>query len=236
MQSGAATPQEVSQLTDINATDASRLALAQSISARGATEDRDLDVQQQRAQIANTFDQIRSRATAAREKALKAEQTAATEEEAIDAKKTADTEQALELFGLTQTLADMPGLNDAVGVGFKKTLIGGIPFVSGEAVEGSARADFEATAERVANLLTLDNLDLMSGVLSETDIKILETAGSNLRNFGQSEEQYKQEIQRINDVMQRTITNNGITEEQAVFWGALEETDVDTFNSLWETL
>jgi hypothetical protein len=51
MQSGAATPQEVSQLTDINATDASRLALAQSISARGATEERGLGIQAKNASI-----------------------------------------------------------------------------------------------------------------------------------------------------------------------------------------
>jgi hypothetical protein len=55
MQSGAATPQEVSQLTDINATDASRLALAQSISARGATEDRELAVAGQKAQNAASW-------------------------------------------------------------------------------------------------------------------------------------------------------------------------------------
>lgn len=43
MNSGAATSQEVAQLTDINATDEDRLALAQSITARGATADRSLD-------------------------------------------------------------------------------------------------------------------------------------------------------------------------------------------------
>lgn len=195
-----------------------------------------LDREVQQANLANIYDQIRSRATATREAALKAEQEATTEQEKEQIKKTADTEQALELFGLTKDLSTMSGLEAAVGTGFKKTVIGAIPFVSGEAVAGTDRADFEATAERVANLLTLDNLDLMSGVLSETDIKILETAGSNLRNFNQSEDQYRKEIKRVNEVMQRTIQKNGITPEQAVFYGTLDAGDVDTFNSLWETL
>jgi len=237
MQSGAATPQEVAQLTDINATDADRLSLAQSISARGATEDRNLDVQAQesklatdRAQRANIFDQINSRQVAAREKA---NTTTEAGQEAID-KKTADTEQALGLKALATQLLTESGLSSAVGLGFKKSVVGSIPFVSGDAIAGSARADFEATAERVANLLTLDNLDLMSGVLSETDIKILETAGSNLRNFDQSEEQYIEEINRIISVMDRTITNNGVSEEQASFFGLADDSDLLEINSIFE--
>lgn len=231
-----ASQSEISKLNDPNISDAEKLSLAQSITARGANEERNLSMEAQRASIANIYDQINSRAVAAREAALKAEQEAQSKTEVEQKKREADTEQALELFGLTKQLETMSGLKAAVGTGFKKTVVGALPFVSGDAVAGTARADFEATAERVANLLTLDNLDLMSGVLSETDIKILETAGSNLRNFNQSEKQYREEIKRVNDVMQRTISNNGITPEQAVFYGVLEETDVNTFNSLWETL
>ena len=72
MQSGAATPQEVAQLTDINATDADRLSLAQSISARGATEDRNLDVQQTEASIraSNAGTRSSNASAALNEKAL----------------------------------------------------------------------------------------------------------------------------------------------------------------------
>ena len=236
LQSGA-TPDEVAQLTNPKLTDADRLSLAQSISARGATEDRNLDVQAQesklatdRAQRANIFDQINSRQVAAREKA---NTTTEAGQEAID-KKTADTEQALGLKALATQLLTESGLSSAVGLGFKKSVVGSIPFASGDAIAGSARADFEATAERVANLLTLDNLDLMSGVLSETDIKILETAGSNLRNFDQSEEQYIEEINRIISVMDRTITNNGVSEEQASFFGLADDSDLLEINSIFE--
>jgi len=60
MQSGAATPEEVAQLTDINATDADRLSLAQSITARGATQDRSLAVQQTEASIRSSNASARS--------------------------------------------------------------------------------------------------------------------------------------------------------------------------------
>jgi len=237
MNSGAATQEDIRTLTDPKLSDEDRLAAAQGIVSRGQTQLRDLDVQAQESQLAtqaaqraNIFDQIRSRKVAARERANTATEA---EQETAD-KRVADTEQALELKGLASQLLNESGLSAAVGVGFKKTIVGAIPFVSGDAIAGSARADFEAMAERVANLLTLDNLDLMSGVLSETDIKILETAGSNLRNFDQSEEQYKEEINRIIDVMDRTIGNNGITEEQASFYGVADADDLAEINSIFE--
>jgi len=237
MNSGAATQEDIRTLTDPKLSDEDRLAAAQGIVSRGQAQLRDLDVQAkesqlatQAAQRANIFDQISSRKVAAREKANTATEAG---QETAD-KRVADTEQALELKGLASQLLNESGLSAAVGVGFKKTVVGALPFVSGDAIAGSARADFEATAERVANLLTLDNLDLMSGVLSETDIKILETAGSNLRNFDQSEEQYKEEINRIIDVMDRTIGNNGITEEQASFYGVADADDLAEINSIFE--
>lgn len=51
MESGAATPQEVAQLTDPTLTDEERLTLAQGISARSATEERRLDIREQEASI-----------------------------------------------------------------------------------------------------------------------------------------------------------------------------------------
>lgn len=187
---------------------------------------------QAEASIANIYDQIASRRTALREQ----QQAAQTEEEKKQAQKEADTESALEISALANELANSSGLGAAVGFGFGKSVRGRIPFVSGDAIEGTDRADFEATAERLANLLTLDNLDLMSGVLSETDIRILETAGSNLRNFNQSEDQYRQEIGRIQSVMQRTINNNGLTPEQAQFYGIFDAGDTDVINSIWSSL
>lgn len=185
-----------------------------------------------RASTANSYDAIKQRQVDITEAAA----LAATEKEKQALEITSKTEQALELKKLTNELLSAPGLGAAVGKGFKKSIIGSIPFVSGAAGAGTTRADFEAKAERVANLLTLENLDLMSGVLSETDIKILETSGSNLRNFNMSEAAYKAEIERVSQTMDRTIKANGISTEQAVFWGVLPESDVQTFDSIWETL
>lgn len=239
MASGAATEADIAQLTNPKLTDEERLAIAQGVVSRGAGELRNLSMEAQRASIAqsrastaNIYDQIASRQTALREAAL----NATTEEEAIKAQLTADSEQALSIKSLAEDLKNEAGLNDAVGVGFKKSVVGSIPFVSGDAIEGTARADFEAKATRLGDLLTLDNLDLMKGVLTDKDIQILANAGSNLKNFDMSEKAYNAEIDRIVSTMNRTISNNGITPEQASFWGVLAPSDVDTFNSLWETL
>lgn len=184
------------------------------------------------AQRANIFDQIEQRKRQFR----KAAQEAGTEEEAQRLELVAETEQALELKTLAEQLKKSSGLSSAVGFGFGKSVIGSIPFISGDAISGTARADFEALAERAANLLTLDNLDLMSGVLSETDIKILESAGSNLRNFDQSEEQFLREVDRVISTMNRTIKNNGVTPEQATYFGIIDEEEAETFNSIYDSL
>lgn len=245
MQNGA-TAQEMRQFTDPSIDDATKLALAQTITARGANEIRQMEMEQaelqqqatrasiaaSQASTANIYDQIRARQTALREAVGQA--TTAKEAEAI--KREADSDQALSIKTLASELLDEKGFGAAVGVGFKKTLVGAIPFVSGDAIAGTARADFEAKAKRLGNLLTIDNLKLMSGVLTDKDIEILASAGSNLGNFDISEKAYKEEVNRVIGVMDRTIDNNGITSEQAIFWGVLDENDVGTFNSLWETL
>lgn len=188
------------------------------------------------AQRANIYDQMNARAVAAREAAIEAETTAITAQEKEQAKKTADAEQALSIKQLAESIKDQAGLSAAVGVGFKKSVIGAIPFVSGDALRGSDRADFEAQATRLGNLLTLDNLKLMTGVLTDRDIQLLATAGSNLLNFDQSEKSYKQEIDRVIQTMNRTITNNGVTPEQAVFYGIIDQGDAQTLDAIWNNL
>lgn len=57
-------------------------------------------------------------------------------------------------------------------------------------------SDFRNKVTQLKSLLTLENLDLMSGVLSETDIKILESAATNL-NVTTSEDAFRKELKRI---------------------------------------
>lgn len=189
-----------------------------------------LDRMYKQAQIASIYNTMAER-TQAKAEAIAKEQN---EQKKIELQKQADTEKSLGIKELATKLLSDSGLNSAVGFGFKKNIVGALPFVSGEAVSGTSRADFEANAKRLANMLTLDNLKLMSGVLSETDIRILESAGSNLGNFNQSEKQYKEEIQRVADVADRVVNNNGLTEEQALFWGMAEESDIEDINSIFD--
>jgi len=198
-----------------------------------------LDIQAQRANIAqsqastaNIYDQISARGAALRQ----AQTTATTEQDKAQIKATADTEQALGIKQLANELLTTDGLSAAIGVGFKKSVIGSIPFVSGDAISGTNRADFEAKANRLANLLTLDNLKLMSGVLTDRDIQLLATAGSNLGQFNLSETAYKAEINRVIGMMDRTISNNGMTTEQATFFGVLEPGDAQTLDAIWDNL
>lgn len=113
--------------------------------------------------------------------------------------------------------------------------IGGF-FAGPEAVQGSARADFEAKAERLANSLTLDNLKLMSGPLTDNDIRILATAGSTLTNLNQSDPGYIEELQRVIKEVDRVIGKTGITPEQALYWGITDEQELQTIDSVWDSL
>lgn len=65
------------------------------------------------------------------------------------------------------------------------------------------------TANRLKNLLTLENLDLMTGVLSESDIRILASAASGLnvteKGILGSMPGIKRELQRIVDVTNKAI-------------------------------
>lgn len=191
-----------------------------------------LERMQAQANIANIYDQINARQVALREAAM----NASTESEKVQKEKEASTEQALGIKTLAEELRNSPGKSAAVGFGFKKSVVGALPFVSGDAISGTARADFEAKANRLSNLLTLDNLKLMSGVLTDRDIQLLATAGSNLSQLNMSEAAYEAEINRVIQTMNRTINNNGITPEQASFYNVLPQEDIETFNSLWETL
>ena len=107
--------------------------------------------------------------------------------------------------------------NDAVGVGFKKNVVSILPFVGGDALPGTARADFETNANRLSDMFLVENLDKMSGVLTDKDMEVLRSEGTTIGNFDQSEESWDLEAARLQAMVQRGIAENGITPEQAVF-------------------
>lgn len=63
--------------------------------------------------------------------------------------------------------------------------------------------DAESKVDQLVDMLTLENIDKMSGVLSDTDIKILKNAGSRLSNKRISDKAARSELEKIAGVIQR---------------------------------
>jgi hypothetical protein len=72
----------------------------------------------------------------------------------------------------------------------------------------SGTSTAEEMRNRLESLLTVDNLDLMKGVLSDSDIKILKQAGSML-STRINEQAAMKEINRIIEAASRTLTGGG---------------------------
>lgn len=109
-----------------------------------------------------------------------------------------DFEQAKKKNNLTldaiNTVLNHPSLNAAVGFQLGTSMI-----------PGTKAADFVSFYDNLKSLLTVENLGLMSGVLSETDVKILSQAASSLSR-SQSEEAFKKELNKLKYSM--TKVNN----------------------------
>jgi hypothetical protein len=161
---------------------------------------------------------------------------ATTEAQKKEAERKTKTEQALGMNQILQDLGSMSGMSSAVGVGFKKTFLNAIPFVSGGAVAGSARADFETQATRLSDMFLVDNLGKMTGVLTDKDLEVLRSEGTTIGNFNQSEESWLKELARLQAMVQRGIRENGITVEQAEFYGLIDPNDAQSLDAIWDNL
>jgi hypothetical protein len=111
-----------------------------------------------------------------RDQQIKAVETFSTPkaQETVDAK-AKQKEKAMQVADSTkrlvsELLSNLDGVRAAVG-GFDESFLSPTFFDS--------TRDAEASLDDLRNLLTVDNLGLMSGVLSESDIKILQSVGSN---------------------------------------------------------
>jgi len=83
-----------------------------------------------------------------------------------------------------------------------------------------ATGDLGRKIDRLANLITLENLDLMSGVLSETDIKILKEGGT-LIDVSQRKGNFIEELERLqNNALKEQYRMIGATD--ATYEEALE--------------
>ena len=156
--------------------------------------------------------------------------------EQLESEEAEREEKAEVLLGIKQTLTGLnthPGMSSAVGMGFKKSIIGRIPFVSGEAAEGTKRKDFEVMATRLSDMFLVDNLDKMTGVLTDKDLDVLRSDGTTIGNFDQSEDSWLDEYDRLMNMVNRGIQKNGISTEQAKFWYGVSEGDIDEVKSIY---
>jgi len=94
-------------------------------------------------------------------------------------------EKAEKLSELVSKMVTHPGLKSSTG---KSSLIPAIP--------GTEKFEFEKLFDQLKGLLTLENLGLMKGVLSDTDIKILTDAATSL-DLGLSEEDFLETLQDV---------------------------------------
>lgn len=67
-------------------------------------------------------------------------------------------------------------------------------------------ADFAAKAQRLQSLLTLGNLGVLKGAISDKDMEVLQSAAAALKP-GMTEQAYKTELQRIIDTTSKGLTS-----------------------------
>lgn len=102
-----------------------------------------------------------------------------------NAKKTAS-----KALSIVSTLQSSPAMKAAVGPVSSR-----IPTVRG------ATADFESQFNSLKSLLTLENMGIMKGVLSDSDMKVLQQASTAL-NLGMSQSGFKQELEKVKGVLE----------------------------------
>lgn len=112
-------------------------------------------------------------------------------------------ETASKALALVNTLENSPGLKTAVGV---KGLTGG--FLGGWTVPGTDAADFVTRFDSLKSLLTLENMGLMKGVLSDSDMKVIQQASASL-NRSMTEKEFKKELSKIKGILQSKLGGTG---------------------------
>lgn len=132
--------------------------------------------------------------------------------------KLGDIEKAETIYDLADKLLSDPALPGATGpfgqfIPSPRTLTG-------------ETFDFRADLDRLKNLLTLDNLGLMKGVLSETDVQILSSAATSLKP-GLTTQRIKEELESIKKKGVEGLFNaagfDDVTFDQALQQGSLDE-------------
>lgn len=246
MASGAATAEDMRILTNPKATDEERLAVAQGVVARGAGQMRDLDIQAQQASIANSYSAISDRNRRFDLDLMKFEQStidavreeqkkAATEAEAQAIENKAKGDKALSMLASINELSTHPGFNASVGPNpLARTNYGLLTGFWKESFTGD-KSSFKSEVERLANTLTLENMDLLKGPATDKDVEIVAASMSRLKNMDVTEESYAQELGRLQQAAQRIVDEVGATPEQLQYYGLADEATISEADAVWGT-
>jgi hypothetical protein len=232
---------EIAQLNDPNLDDASKLVLAQQITARGSNQMRDLDIESKRSGIAANYASIdlaeRKFQYQQQQDALAMELSFLKESGQISEDKAAGiqkVEQALTLKDLVSQIKGHAGFNLSVGSVGQKLFdpregmgLGMVyNYLSGQG-EG-----FDGLYDQLTENLTLSNLDKMSGVLTDKDIQVLRSAATRLRK-STSEGEFLGVLDEMERTFDRAVQENGLTPQQAKFYYGVDDDALSEVDTIW---
>lgn len=131
----------------------------------------------------------------------------------IDVSAIPDASKINKAYDVVQAITDlenMAGLSSAVGAKGLSSFFG----LKSEPIAGTAAADFVTQLNALKSLLTIENMGIMKGVLSDADIRILTQAATSL-STDMSEKAFRAELQRIKDKMTSVVAQGvGSTSQQ----------------------
>lgn len=224
---------EISQLNDPTIDDATKLSLAQQITARGANQMRNLEIQSKQASIANSYDAIadrKARLALAQQEAISTQLA----EDATEAEvKVAKADKALGILASVNELMNHPGFGAAVGPNPLARVEYGLAGGVFQGLFTGNKSEFKSEVDQLANTLTLENMALLKGPATDKDVEIVQNSMSRLKNMDVSEASYAEELQRLYDASNRIVQAVGITPEQAQFYGIANLDQVNEAEQLW---
>jgi hypothetical protein len=123
------------------------------------------------------------------------------------------TNELIRAYELAEGLRNRPGLSGAVG-----------PIQGRMPVFDPAKADARADMKELGNLLTMANLGRMTGVLSESDIRLIASASSGLDEMASDE----RAIAKLNEIVERLAANPRVAEYLSRSSGGQSDVDEGT--------
>jgi hypothetical protein len=126
-----------------------------------------------------------------------AEQTGQTKAAETTERNTMVSNELIRAYELANNLRNRPGLSGAVG-----------PIQGRMPVFNEAKADARADLKELGNLLTMANLGRMTGVLSESDIRLIASAASGLDETASD----ARAIEKLNEIVSRLGSNPKVAE------------------------